>query len=216
VATRGRPTTTHAERREAIASQLLVAVTRLLADGGSYADLPINDIVAEAGLAKSTAYRYFDGKNDLLQTMFHSVVAEVTEGHGRLDLSGPSSYQGFRDRVQSGVAIYRPYLPVLTAGFDAAYFDADVREHVLGLGDAWAAELAAQITTGQRNGWIDPELLPSETAQWITWMVLRGLHKLAVGADDARVVELGDSLTRVVWSILYPRTRPQPGAAAAS
>jgi AcrR family transcriptional regulator len=214
MATRGRPTTPHHERQAAAAGRLLEAVTRLLADGGSYADLAINDIVAEAGLAKSTAYRYFDGKNDLLQTMFQLVVAEVSAGHGRLDLSGPSSYEAFRARVQSGVAIYRPYLPVLSAGFDAAYFDAGVREHVEAVAGAWVVELASQIELGQRNGWIDPDILPLETAQWISWMVNRGLHKLAVGADDQRVVELGDALTRIVWSVLYPRAGKQRATTA--
>jgi hypothetical protein len=82
-------------------------------------------------------------------------------------------------------------------------YDATVREEVTTMMSRNIAGLKRHIQRGQKQGWIDPELLPAETAAWLTWMAERGQHQMVRTADDAEVNALIDAYADVVWNTLY-------------
>jgi TetR/AcrR family transcriptional regulator, ethionamide resistance regulator len=203
MATRGRPTLTRAQRRTIARDQLLQAVTALLADGRTYADLSINEMVAEASLAKSTFYQYFTGKNDLLRSLLDEVILSAGAADAWLSFDGPTTLEQVQTSIQQRAATYRPFLPLMAAAFDAVYFDTEVRDTARQLMTLLNAGIETHVRTGQAAGWIDGSLPPRETATWLNWMLTRGFHQLILSADPDTSHELIAEFSRLVWSILY-------------
>jgi AcrR family transcriptional regulator len=206
MATRGRPTTSRDERRAGVRAPLLEAVTGLLSDNRAYADLSINEIVARAGIAKSTFYQYFAGKNDLLRSLLDEVAISAGAADQWLSFDGPVTYESLDAALQERTRRYLPLLPLMAAAFDAVYFDAEVRE----MGERLMGQLndgiAAHIEHGQEAGFIDPTLPPREAAMWLNWMLSRGFHQLVLGADPANINALVAGFSRLVWLMLYAPT----------
>ena len=65
------------------------------------------------------------------------------------------------------------------------------------------AGLRKHIRVGQRAGFIDPELLPAETAGWLTWMAERGMTQLVQHAGKAKLRRLEETFTSILWYALY-------------
>lgn len=66
------------ERRESILAVARRAFATDGLEGASY-----NKIISAAGISKTTAYQYFDDRNDLLQTVLNDLVARLTLVLGR-------------------------------------------------------------------------------------------------------------------------------------
>ena len=82
--------------------------------------------------------------------------------------------------------------------------------------DTNAAGLRKHIREGQARGFVDPRLHPAETAEWLTGMAERGLHRAVRTAAPEQLVRLVDGLADIVWNTLYaPAPRSQSGSLAA-
>jgi len=104
------------------------------------------------------------------------------------------------------VGTYRPHTPLMAALYDTAAYDPSVRELVSSMMGENIAGLRAHIRRGQSAGFVDPALVPAETAAWLTWMAERGFHQLVRVASDAELERLVDAYARIVWNTVY---RPQ-------
>jgi hypothetical protein len=91
----------------------------------------------------------------------------------------------------------------MAALYDMSSYDSTVREEVAMMMGRNSAGLRRHIQRGQKQGWIDPNLLSAETAAWLTWMAERGQHQMVRMADDAEVNALIDAYTDIVWNTLY-------------
>jgi hypothetical protein len=49
----------------------------------------------------------------------------------------------------------------------------------------------------------DAHLDAARTAQWLIWMIERGLYQLVGTADDDEVERQLDSLVEIVWRVVY-------------
>jgi AcrR family transcriptional regulator len=203
MATPGRPTTSRDQRRAAVRTQLLEAITDLLSDDRTYAELSINEIVAHAGIAKSTFYQYFTGKNDLLRSLLNEVAVTAGAADPWLNVNQSVTCESLDAAIQQRTQQYLPVLPLMAAAFDAIYFDAEVREIGERLMQRLNDGLAAHIEQGQQDGVIDPTLPPRETATWLNSMLTRGFHQLVLGADDANITALVAAFSQLVWLMLY-------------
>jgi AcrR family transcriptional regulator len=67
---------TQAERSEATCAALLGAGRRLFAERG-YANVGTEEIVRAAGVTRGALYHHFDGKRDLLATVYEQIEAEI-------------------------------------------------------------------------------------------------------------------------------------------
>ncbi|MFD4240921.1 TetR/AcrR family transcriptional regulator [Streptomyces sp. NPDC058525] len=145
-----------AERRE-----LILAVARRHfaehgTEGASY-----NKIIEAAGVSKTAAYHYFDGREDLLTAVLDRVLGRL------LDALGPwapaRDQADFRSRFAAGSAALATHLRDHPE--DLALADAAIgRTHA----GPWLAWFEALVTDGQRLGMIrtdvDHGLLVSATA----------------------------------------------------
>jgi AcrR family transcriptional regulator len=193
-----------AQRREDVRRRLLTVVEDLLNGGESYAEISVERLVSEAKLSRSTFYVYFEDKGDLLRAWFAQVVEELEDAaSGWWKLDETATREDLRAALAQIVQTYRPHTTLMSALYDMAAYDATVREEVTAMMSSNIAGLKRHIVRAQKGGWINPELLPAETAEWLTWMAERGQHQMIHGADDAEVEKLIDAYTDVVWNSLY-------------
>jgi AcrR family transcriptional regulator len=189
-------------------NRLLVAVEELIAEGESFTEVSVERLVSAAGVSRSTFYVYFEDKGDLLRAWLAEIIAEVTDGaRDWWMLSGESTRDDLRKALARVVKTYRPHTTLMAAVYDAAAYDASVREEVTAMMDANIAALRSHIKKGQKAGFVDPDLAPAETASWLTWMAERGLHQLVRTANDAQVERLIDAYTSIIWNTLYAPAR---------
>jgi AcrR family transcriptional regulator len=193
------------ERREEVRDQMLVAAERLLAGGAGYAELGVDRLVAEAGVGRSTFYKYFSDKAELLRAWFELISAEIAGiSEAWLALGPGVRYDELRGALASIVEAYRPHALLMAMLHDVARFEADVAEAVASVEERGIADLERHLATGQRDGWIDPSLVVPETAAWLSWLGERGQHQLLrSAADEGRVEALVDAYAQIVWRTLY-------------
>ena len=194
-------------RRDELRTRLLEVVERLLAAGEGFTELSVERLVAEAGIARSTFYVYFEDKGDLLRAWFAEITEELRDSAAAWWALGAAPSLGeVRTALDGIVTTYRPHTVLMAAVYDAAAYDVSVRDLVSAMMGENAAGLRTHIRRGQREGFVDPELPAQETAAWLTWMAERGLHQLVRTASDAEVERLVDAYARIVWNTLYRPT----------
>ncbi len=193
-----------AQRRDDIRAKLLTAVEQMLAEGESFTELSVERLVAQAGVARSTFYVYFEDKGELLRAWLEDITDSLDDSATDWwNLDAAADRDDLRKALSRIVMIYRPHTNLMAAAFDAAAYDPAVREAAMGLIAHNTAGLRKHIKVGQREGFVDPDLPAAEVAQWLTWMAERGLHQLVRGATDATVESLIDAYTAIVWNTLY-------------
>lgn len=197
-----------AERRDQIRARLLTAVESLLAEGESFTELSVERLVSLAGVSRSTFYVYFEDKGELIQGWLADIISELdVAARAWWELDGTVTWEGLRAALDQVVKVYRPHTTLMSAAFDAAAYDPGVREQVETMMERNIAGLRKHIKTGQTSGWVDPRLLPAQTAAWLQWMAERGLHRLIRDATtDRELTDLVDAYTTIVWNTLYANT----------
>lgn len=194
-------------RRKDIRSRLLVAIEELAADGETYSTVTVERLVAVAGISRATFYIYFDGKADLLQTWFGDTLREfaVAAEKWKAIAARPTEAE-LRAAVDDIVSCYVRHAALLTAVTDESTQNAELREGRNAAIRVAIDSVRQHIEVGQREGWVDPALLPAETAAWLIWMLERGLSQMIVEASRRRVPALKFNFVSMVWHVLYGPT----------
>ncbi|HEY2220624.1 TetR/AcrR family transcriptional regulator [Actinomycetospora sp.] len=202
---------TRAGRRAAARTRLLEVVERRLRDGETFADIKVGEIVAEAGLSRTTFYVYFEDKADLLRTWYGDVSSTILNAaQVWWDLDARAEQSDLRAALAGIVAAYRPHPELMAATHEAIGYDHGVRQAVDDAMASYIAGLAAHIERGQVAGFVDPSLPPYETAYWLQWMAERGLHRM-VRTESSRADSLLEAYALIVWNALYaPARRAAP------
>jgi TetR/AcrR family transcriptional regulator, ethionamide resistance regulator len=98
---------------------------------------------------------------------------------------------------------YRKHRTILGTVAEAAAYDLRVREQQQSAIDQVVAALTKYIGDAQRAGVIAPQLDATRTAQWLIWMIERGLYQLAGSVDEYEVERHLDELTEIIWRVVY-------------
>lgn len=196
----------YAARREEIVQRTLPVVEQLLSAGGSYLTLTVEQILQEASLSRSTFYRYFRDKNELLLALIEPVLEDVRLAAIRplARTSAPTRAQLAADLV-ANFEVYRPHIALLNALVEVSYSDAEIRARFQQGFAGVHQTIAGHIAEGQAAGFVRPDVLAGETAAWITWMAERGMTQLVAVADAPGRERLAESLAAMVWHALYDR-----------
>jgi AcrR family transcriptional regulator len=194
----------YAARRDEMIERTLPVVEQLLSAGGSYLTLTVEQILHDASLSRSTFYRYFRDKNELLLALIEPVLEDVRLAAIRplARASAPTKAQLQAD-LAANFEVYRPHIPLLNALVEVSYSDPEIRSRFQ-QGFAGVHEtIAGHIADGQAAGFVRPDIHASETAAWITWMAERGMTQLVAVADAPGRERLAESLAAMVWHALY-------------
>jgi AcrR family transcriptional regulator len=86
------------DRRE----RILEAAAELVAERG-YHDVGMTDIGAAAGITGSAIYRHFDGKSDVLATMFDRVIDDLSAGAAKIAESDAQPLDALRALIRGQI-----------------------------------------------------------------------------------------------------------------
>jgi TetR/AcrR family transcriptional regulator, ethionamide resistance regulator len=198
------------QRREMLTRHFVGAVEELLAETGpagrptTYGELSVERIITAGGISRSTFYSYFDDKSDLLEAMATDVIAElVGTGDSWWQLEPGATKAQLHDGLRPPLDTYRAHRAILGSVVEVATYDARIRAQQRLLVDSVVDSLTAHLRRWQDAGAMAPERDPARTAQWIIWMIERGLYQLVGPADGPEVDRQLAALTEVVWNALY-------------
>jgi TetR/AcrR family transcriptional regulator, ethionamide resistance regulator len=200
MARRGRPAADRGGVRSDLARQILAAAEDDIATG-RFADLSIEHLTRQAGISRSKFYVYFQDKDDLIRAFFSAVSAETARAQEAWwRLGGTATQTDLRQVLADLVHTYSPHRHLMGVVYDHALHSDIIRAEVDDAINQTTTRLARHIRDGQRVGFIARELLPTETAAWLTWMAERTQHALGPDADiDTQI----DTYTDIVWHTLY-------------
>lgn len=195
---------TREERRLTLARYFIEAVSGLLEAGETYGDLSVERLIKTVGVSRSTFYTYFTDKADLLVAMGEDVTRDLAEaGAVWFELAGPVARADLRRAIDALASTYRRHRMILGAVTEAAAYDANIRAVHGALVDRAVSELTKHLRKGQRSGTVATELDAARTAEWLVWMLERGLYQLVSPA--ARPEKQIAAVTALIWRGVYAR-----------
>jgi len=193
-----------AARKRELVERVLPVVEAMLERGGGYANITVDEIAKQSGMARSSFYRYFSDKHDLLIALGAPALEAIREAAMRpWEMAPDVTREGLAEELLRTMEDYRPHTPLLAAIIEASTYDATAREYFLAGFDQIRDGVAAHIEAGQEQGFIYRDIHPREMAGWITWMAERGMSALVAEADEATLRRLADSLAAIVWRAIY-------------
>jgi AcrR family transcriptional regulator len=203
----------HRKRLE-LAGRLLTAAEALLETGMSYTQLSVEDLISAAGVSRSSFYKAFDGKGDLLHTWLDDITDEIEDAADAwFSLEAPRGPDEIRAALAISVQTYAPHAMLMTAAYESAPFDPAVRVAVDDIVARGSGAMRRHMKRGQRAGWVDPELPADDIALLVTAMNERGFQQLGRVEDPAFLERLLDAHAAFLWNALYAHAPARRAAA---
>lgn len=191
-------------KRARTRAKVVAAVQELLADGTSYTELSVGRIVAAAGISRSTFYAHFSDKGELLRCAVDDVRADIdAAGRGWWAVDATTTRDETHERLRQIVLVYQPHATIMAEVYGAASYDPMVADEVGDLIARSIAGLRRHIERGQEDGFVDPKLLPRETAAWLVWMAERCQHQVLKTVDPEELDRMADVFADLIWDVLY-------------
>ncbi|MEA2675481.1 MAG: hypothetical protein QOI92_2673 [Chloroflexota bacterium] len=185
-------------RRQATVSDILDATRRLLAAGTPVANLSVERIVAEAGVARATFYLHFTDKHALIARLAEDEIA-WREQIGAEVLADPHLERPALDAMlYEIVARWSADRPVLSAIIELAEYD----EHVATIWASAMHRVAEKAAAQFRARWahdagtVDPDTI----AEIFTWMFERSCHQMLT--DPADIDRVATGMSEIIWRVL--------------
>ena len=146
---------TSTERAATIEAGVLAAAERLLARGSSFSALTMQQIAAEAGVARSTMYLYFREKDAVLIRLAERLSTGSFALVGTWSPAEPDALDGLTRTLLRVIRHYRVHAPILRAVLEMSGQER-------ALGQFWDGELTKFIELSRH--WLRTEQLAGRTA----------------------------------------------------
>ena len=184
--------------------RLSTAIERLVGAGTTYAELSVERLIREAGVSRSTFYKYFGDKTRLLSNLAETVQAEFLQAaNSWLELHSAAEQSDYRAAFATIFHTYRSHSVVMRCISEQANHDRVIREHFARMMDAFVAAVEQHIHQGQRTGSITSEHSAHDLALWLTWMLEHGQLLFVGPATESELKQYTSAATEIVWRALY-------------
>ena len=194
----------HEARKRELVERILPLVEELLEAAGGYVHLRVEEILQNAGLSRSTFYRYFKDKNELLLALSEPALQEIRTAALRTWQLGPDvTFAQFEAELYRTMETYRPHVALVNALVEVSTYDARVKELFGGFFAELRTAIAAHIRLEQKRSMVRKSIDADAAAGWITWMAERGMNQLVPTADSATRRKLATSMATIVWHGVY-------------
>jgi AcrR family transcriptional regulator len=189
--------------REAVLRRVIAALERLLAAGRAFSAVTIEELAAEAGIARSTFYVHFRDRAALLRQTAEVVLEDLQDvATPLLEYGDAVTIEAVRSTMRAVMDAYRPHELLMQPVLAAAHQDPDVRAAYERAITRTAATVEAFIVTQRRHGRIR-ELGARETATALVRMVERTVTQEVMGLSAARRERIADALAQIVWHAVF-------------
>ncbi|MCX5045481.1 TetR/AcrR family transcriptional regulator [Aldersonia sp. NBC_00410] len=187
------------ERREDVEERVLAAVDRLLAEGAVFTELPVQRIATESDIARSTFYRYFPDKSQLLIRMADLATDDLFRTAAQWWGGGEATEASAIDAMREMIAGFTRHRLLLEALVEVSGYDRDVGGYWRARVDAFVELVRRRLRELQSSGRISKDVDVHATAVVLTSMVERTIatrHRISDG-------RLAEALGRAIWLTIY-------------
>jgi AcrR family transcriptional regulator len=196
--------TAHRANRAAAATRIVQATERLLRSGERFTEIPVERLLVEADVSRSTFYVHFSDKSALLLAVAAKSVSEVVSAAASFWVEDRGANPATAEpAIRDLIAVYRRHAAVLRTLAEVGAYDDEIR-------DVWRAargqqedRTAARLRRDQRRGLvpagIDIPLTASAVMQLIDGAILEHIAHGSPHKDRA----LAATLARVAWLACY-------------
>src|ERR1700756_881014 len=106
----------HDARRERLILQLLPAVEQMLSAGEAFQSLSVERLIARAEISRTTFYRYFRDKGELLAELSRSAIEQIVTVTEQLwSLPDDAGYDDVADAIEEVVRVFLPHTALMNA-----------------------------------------------------------------------------------------------------
>ncbi|MGV9661942.1 TetR/AcrR family transcriptional regulator [Nocardia niigatensis] len=198
------------ERREAVERRVLAAVDQLLAGGSTFTELAVARIATEAEIARSTFYRYFPDKSQLLIRMAELATDDQFRAAEHWWTSSHADGEaGVVQAMREMITGSRAHAQLLRALSEVAAYDPDVGCYWRGRIEGFVALVCARLQADRAAAHIPARVDIPSTAIVLTCMVERSIDFL-LGPAPVDDEQMARSLGRAIWLTVYGDA-PHPG-----
>ncbi len=188
-------------------SRLSAAIERLVDEGSTYAELSVDRLVTEAGVSRSTFYKYFGDKTGLLSSLVGAVQDDfLSAANSWLEMPSGAPRSDYRASFETIFDAYRAHRVVMRCIVEQATQVPAMSTHFGAMMRSFVHAVEQHIERGQKAGAITNTQPANELATWLTWMFEYGQMQLIGPADDRSVQRLTAAVTDIVWKTLYSGT----------
>src|SRR5262245_46163561 len=157
----------HDARKQELVERILPLVEELLEAAGGYVHLTVEDILQNAGLSRSTFYRYFKDKNELLLALSDPALREIRSiAIGTWELGPEVTFAQFEAELYRTLEAYRPHVALMSALVEVSTYDARVKELFAAFFEEIRTAIAAHIRLEKRRGLVRDGIDPDAAAGW--------------------------------------------------
>lgn len=194
-------------RRSEVRIRLLAATESLLEQGRGFTEISVEDLITEAGVARSTFYAHFEDKGALLLELTDHVTSELEVVASRwYRLPRHATRDDLRDALAELMTSHLQHRLTLAAVTEAAAYDPRVRAEYEDSMARRFSEMERGFRTQQAEGGVRADVDVAQVTPWVGWMTERGLFQL-LGDGPASVDAHLDGMTTVIWRTFYEGTR---------
>ena len=187
-------------KRAAVEASVLAATEALLAEGRSFAELPVEEIARRAGMSRPAFYFYFRDKSDLLMRLTEE-VAEHLEAAAQA-WWGEAERAGLRPALEGFLRIYRDHGVLLRAVVETSAYDPAVAEFWRAVVDRFVEGNRRTFVAEQAEGRMTSFPL-RETAFALAWMTERACYQRLVRDEDVLDQDFVTALAGIWERSLY-------------
>ncbi|TDZ44060.1 TetR/AcrR family transcriptional regulator [Mycobacteroides franklinii] len=184
--------------------RLSTAIERLAGEGTTYAELTVERLIREAGVSRSTFYKYFGDKTRLLSSLAETVQVEfLRAANSWLELPSAAEQSDYGAAFATIFHTYRSHRVVMRSISEQANHDPVIRDHFARMMDAFVTAVEQHIRQGQNAGSIVGEHSAHDLAVWLTWMLEHGQLLFVGPATEFELEQYTSAATEIVWRALY-------------
>ncbi|WP_236977300.1 MULTISPECIES: TetR/AcrR family transcriptional regulator [Mycobacterium] len=182
---------------------LVATLERLIADEPRFTELTLERLVTAAGISRTSFYKYFDSKVDVLASWLGEFIQLLDQAPRTWSGVAAPTRAGLAEGMRKVAAVYRPRLPLVAAVYETAASDAELRSQLAAALESMEGALRQHISRGQQEGWANAALDDGETARWLIYLTENGLRHIIGPAPERGVRELVEAWADTVWFTLY-------------
>lgn len=190
---------------EEVQTLLRDALGVLMADGTPLRDLSVGRLVTQAGMSRSTFYKYFDDKPAMLQALSAAALRRLYGAQREwLSRGRDVTPQDVHDSMLALLRAFREDRIILRAVGEMSVYEPAIGDaYTSAVGD-YARAIERFVRGGQEDGWIDAAIPAAQTADALAWMTERTTSQVPADASSGQLDALADALARIVLGALRP------------
>jgi len=191
-------------RRE---TQITRAAYEIIARNG-YENITVQDIADHAGFSKGIVYYYFKSKDDVMVSLFNSVITVIDNRFAEVRRQTPEPRRQLESVIRISLDIVNEHIEfyrVITVFWSQIHHKQFMKEINAKLFSHWRREIEKIVEMGITEGDFSPTLVPSMTASSIISRVLGVSLQHIFDPDAFDLKVMSEQVVDEVLMLMSPR-----------